>query len=350
MTKLFLFALTVSILFINADCKSDPVIPIEDITPGRRDYVWTVDTLKLPYGDVFTPTRIWGSTPNDVWITGFGDAGDLLWHFDGVRWIRDSTRYLISPSALWGTANNNIWLGNSNGAFWRYDGTRWNKFSEHKINGFDRIVIQGIYGTVSNDLWAVGFADQFNGGTKYIGIIMHFNGTQWEFTQTPEIKSGFKDVFKQKLTELLFIGGGGYDTTGYIYKIFKYDYKTISLINSNNESGSSIYMVNDKIYFVIGQKIYKYENNKMESWKDLSNTNFVGVMNGRTEKDFFTYTSGDFITWGIGHYDGSNFQTIYTLPPNFRISGMMVFEKTVFFQSYSTSSNINIVVHGVLQE
>jgi hypothetical protein len=351
MTKLLLATLLATALFINADCKKDIVDPpIEDLKPGSRNYTWTVDTLKLPFGDVFTPSRIWGSSSNDVWITGFGDGGDLIWHFDGTQWTRDSTRYLISPSALWGTARNNIWMGNSNNTFWRYDGAKWYKFSEHKLTGFDRIVIENIWETSANDLWAVGGADQFNGGTQYKGIVMHFDGVQWQFMKLPDLKTGFTEIFQQQATGLFFLGGGGYDSSGYNYKLFVYDGNIITLINSNYLSGSHVYQIKGEVYFAIGQKIYKYLNNIFQQWKDFSNTNYRGVVYGRTEKDFFTLTSSDFISSGIGHYNGTDLQTIYTLPPNYRISGLMVFEKEIFFQSFSTTSNTIIVIHGKLRD
>jgi hypothetical protein len=352
LNKYFFLSFCALLLFINADCKKNPITPIDDLKPGRRDYIWTIDTLKLSEVDLFTPTRIWGSAPNDVWIAGSGDVSwNLLWHFDGVSWKKDSLSRAISPSALWGTAGNNIWLGNySHNSFWRYDGTQWYKFCDITVpSGYDRVVISSIWGTSASDIWAVGFADQFNGGTQYKGIIMHFNGSQWQFVGMPNIKCGFNEVYQDMQTGLIYIGGGGYETNGYTYKIILYDYKNFSEINSNYESGSHVYLVKNKVYFVIAKKIYDYLNKQLQLWKDFSNTNFVGVMYGRTEKDFFTYTSNDFVTWGIGHYNGSDLETIYWFPANFRISGAVIFEEEIFFQGYSLNSNVSIVIHGVLK-
>lgn len=349
--KRFYFLTIVFLSICGLNCKKEVIPPPpEEIQPGRRDYVWAVDTLKLPRSHFFTPSRIWGSNPADVWITGFGDAGNLLWHFDGTVWTRDSTHYLINPSALWGTTSNNIWLGNSNSTFWRYDGTKWYKFSEHKLSGFDAITIVDIYGTSSNDLWAAGDASQFFGGTKYNGVMMHFDGSQWQFVSIPEIRVGFTTIFKQQSTGLYFLHGIQYETTGDTDRIYSFDGRSFNQVHATGQFGTNIFLVRDEVYFVMNRKIYKYFDNKMELWKDFTGTGFVGVMVGRSEKDFFTYNTTDFVTWNLGQYNGTDLQTIYTLPPNYQTFGVKVFEKDIFFQNYLSQSAPSIIVHGKLKE
>ena len=63
---------------------------------------------------------------------------------------------------------------------------------------------------------------------------------------------------------------------------------------------------------------------------------------------FFSYTTTDYLTWGVGHYNGTDFKTIYTLPLDMRMSGVMLFEKDIFVPCYSSSSNGVIVLHGQL--
>lgn len=60
----------VSIIILNTCDTTEP--PKDEIEPGRRDYVWEVDTLEIPFTYLH---RIWGSSPNDVWAIGPG--GDL---------------------------------------------------------------------------------------------------------------------------------------------------------------------------------------------------------------------------------------------------------------------------------
>jgi hypothetical protein len=178
LTKLILLIMLVCALFLNLKCKDDSscsTCPPIDNTPGRRDYVWTIDTLRIPQGEIFYPSRIWGSASNDVWISGSGSSTYLLWHFNGESWKRDSTPKYFTPWGLWGTASNNIWLGNDNNTFWRYNGTQWYKYCDIiPPTGFDRVTITGIWGNQPKDMMGVG---SVNGGGGYKGVIMRFNGT-----------------------------------------------------------------------------------------------------------------------------------------------------------------------------
>ena len=58
--------------------------PTDELKPGRRDYTWAVDTVKIPFNYL---RRFWGSSPNDVWAVGSGGGLDqTIWHFDGNGW------------------------------------------------------------------------------------------------------------------------------------------------------------------------------------------------------------------------------------------------------------------------
>ncbi|VAX19304.1 hypothetical protein MNBD_IGNAVI01-1494, partial [hydrothermal vent metagenome] len=51
----------------------------EEIPPGRRDYVWEIDTITAPF---FSLTGISGVAPNDVWAVGPGGGLDkTIWHY-----------------------------------------------------------------------------------------------------------------------------------------------------------------------------------------------------------------------------------------------------------------------------
>ena len=63
MKKHILFVVLITIVLLNLGCKKTLIGPVQDI-PGRRDYIWTVDTLNYPYNTIY---RIWGSSPTDVW-------------------------------------------------------------------------------------------------------------------------------------------------------------------------------------------------------------------------------------------------------------------------------------------
>jgi hypothetical protein len=64
-----------TIKFLNA-CSDGPTETIED-KPGRRDYVWTVDTLNYPYAQMY---RMWGRNSKDLFLLML----DGLVHYNGM--------------------------------------------------------------------------------------------------------------------------------------------------------------------------------------------------------------------------------------------------------------------------
>ncbi len=184
----------------------------EDIKPGSRNYEWTLDTLKLKNGDFLILTRMWANNSNDVWAIGFGDVSrNLIWHFDGNRWSTDSIPRGMSPTGLFGFGSNNVWLGTAEGAFWHYNGFIWSEVSKHSITGYDRVVIENIWGTAPNNIYAVGFAENYT-IFDYKAILMRYNGTKWDFLQIPDFKLSFTNIRQQSSTGNFIIEA--YDLSG----------------------------------------------------------------------------------------------------------------------------------------
>ncbi|MEJ5261539.1 MAG: hypothetical protein WHT45_02585, partial [Ignavibacterium sp.] len=95
------------ILLTAFSCKDDGITPPE-LKPGRRDYTWTVDTLKPPEGLSF-PSRMWGANASDVWAVGMAYLNAYcIWHFDGKLWTNYTPDKYIDPRGIWGTSSNNI--------------------------------------------------------------------------------------------------------------------------------------------------------------------------------------------------------------------------------------------------
>jgi len=342
---------TILLLFALIDCRKNPVASLDDIKQGRRDYEWFIDTLALYNGDRFTPMRIWGSAPNDVWLTGSGDVSwNLLWHYDGVSWKKDSAQRQIAPAALWGFASNNIWLGTVSNTFWHYDGNKWYKYSEHVLPGFTYNMILSIWGRTPNEIYGVGASMN---DTMVRGIIMKFNGIQWNYMNISPTPGGFTDIRQQFGSGLFFLDGNVVlSGIGTVYKLYTFDGKSLTEIYSSPEYPASVNEINGKIYCVYAKKIYKYRNNQLQLWLDLASTTFAGKVYGRSEKDFFGFATdrvGSYIQCAIGHYNGTDFQNLFELNTDFRVSCGFIFEKDVFFPCFSVTSNTVVVVHGKLK-
>lgn len=313
--------------------------PDDDIKPGRRDYTWTVDTLKPAEGRSL-PSRMWGANANDVWAVGLAYLNAYcIWHYDGSSWVNYTPDKYIDPRGIWGTSSDNIWIGSTDGAFWHYDGTTWNKFSETVIPNFQQFIVQSMCGNNPNNIYAVGYADSIDGST-YKAIIMRFDGVKWSQVNIPVIKNSLNKILYDKVTNKFLITSWIFNQSNEL--IYSFDGINLENIFSTQE-GTSIYMIGENIYSVVKSIIYKYQNNRFESLIDFSTTNYAGAAYGRNEKDFFT------INWdGIGHYNGTDIVTIYPKWTNdWSPSGGIVFEKDVFFiweDSYNT-----FIVHGRLQ-
>jgi hypothetical protein len=65
------FLVFISVVIISCNQTTEP-----EPQPGRRDYVWRIDTLQMPVNFLGS---VWGATPNDVWAVGAGDPVRRNW-------------------------------------------------------------------------------------------------------------------------------------------------------------------------------------------------------------------------------------------------------------------------------
>jgi hypothetical protein len=145
-----------SVIAVFVSCKKDtPPEPPSGTKPGKRDYVWTVDTIAYPGSFQTTMRDIWASSPTDVYIVGHNDQ----------------------PGP---------------GTMFRYDGTRWSTTRFHAAEGggvAGPVSLSSIYGFGPNDIYAVGqrFQTNPNPPPNFLdsSLIIHFDGSQWSEAQLP---------------------------------------------------------------------------------------------------------------------------------------------------------------------
>lgn len=165
-----------TVLFLQFTTSCNTTEPFDDIKPGRRDYVWTVDTLKANPGDLFYMFSLWGSSPTDIWVVGHADASDLSkWHYDGISWKRDVTRISSNLQSIYGFATNDVWMCDAPGlGVYHYNGQQWSTSYSYNESG-TRLGLNNIWGETSNNIYAVGGIDTISNG-NYRGAILHFDG------------------------------------------------------------------------------------------------------------------------------------------------------------------------------
>lgn len=307
----------------------------EDLEPGRRDYIWTVDTLKANPWDLFYLFSLWGSSPTDIWATGSGGASDVtLWHYDGVSWTRDLSCLSSNMMCVFGFAQNDVWACDApGGGIYHYNGQQWS-ISYNYNNPGTCFLSTNIWGDAPNNIYAVGAIDFLNG--DYKGAILHFDMNSWSFLSIPDYSVGFTWIRRGNMEcNKYYLSAVRYESVGDTNILFELDGTNLKEIYSGQE-GASVCEMNGKMYFPIGKKIFKYKNDQFVLWKDFSVTNFTGWICGRSETDFFTLAAD-----GLAHYNGNDLITIFstTLP----VSGIIIFDKDIFF-----ILNFNIIVHGKL--
>jgi hypothetical protein len=335
---LFIFCqLTIS------SCSSDITGPPEENIPaGRRDYEWTVDTLKSP--ELLDISRLWGSSPDNVWAIGTSSStATTIWHYDGNIWRCDSAYRPMTPWAIFGFSPNEVWIGTNNSYVWKYDGKSWMPFKEYKKNGYTNIVFLNMYGVSPNQIYAVGYAERYN-PYSYTGIVMCYDGTDWKFIDIPDVETSFMGIRVDKKTGTLIIQGY---TEGVGGKLYAWDGKNLTEIYNGDYPAVS--NINDQIVVTIKQKIYKYTNSKLVLWMDETGSNLIGkIWGGRSEKDFFWNSYN-----GVAHFNGTNFEILYeiTADNNTGINAGIIFEKEVFFLTKQIDyQEKNIIIHGRLKE
>ena len=186
---------------------------------------------------------------------------------------------------IFGFTNNDVWIGDASNSIWRFQGNNWFKFKTLSLQGFDRIEINSIWGDATNNIYAVGGADQNSGGIDYRGIMLRYDGSNWNYLNLSDIRAGFYKITQKKTTGEFIIYGTNFDS-GFLNKLYVYNGSTLDEIYSGYEQPFLNQMAGE-VYITLDRKIYKYNSGKIEFWKDFPGTSFLGFKGGRNEKDFF---------------------------------------------------------------
>ncbi len=333
--KIFVVVISFVVLILSS-CNSNPVDSPPQ--PGRRDYTWTIDTLKADQLGFQSLRGIWGPSPSDVWVVG--DAAtyvNKVWHYDGTQWKNYLLDQFATPVRICGISSSEIWMVTTISDIWKYDGSKWYKFTTIVPEGYQRILFEDIYG-YHNNIYAVGVALKPNG--DYTGIIVHYNGYSWSVVNTPQIKEYFLFVRFLESGDIVICGLNLFDTSKSA-RLYKLKDGNLSLV-SKSVMDYNLGILNSKLYVNTNKKVYEYKDGSLVEVLDLSGTSYLGEIFGRTIKDFFCATEG----WNLGHFNGEDIKIIY--PSVGYVNNALVFEKDVFVIC-SALDNTNYILHGVLK-
>ena len=346
-----IFAVVISlVVLILSSCNSNPVDPpiIPEIQPGRRDYEWTEDTLKVANGEFAHLSSLCGGQPDDIWAVGPASLSQLgIWHFDGKSWKNfiDDPTYTFNQTSLWGISSSDIWLGNFDGIIWHYDGKVWDNYTRLQIKRYQNFGIHSLLGVSTTEIYAVGVAYNSYFNEDQLGGIFKYDGKQWEQIELPKLYLNFFQLRKAKNGDFVIPAlKGSVDSTKLVVwngKEFKVLFAEIGFASFN------VFNIGETTLFNIGKIIYKYnDDGTYKLWKDFSGTDYYDkILCSRSEKDFFV---GSWALQGINHYNGTDLKLIYSAP-NTRVMAGLIFDKDVFFTLLDLKTNNTRILHGHLQ-
>ena len=333
------------VLFIFININSCNGVTEPEIQPGRRDYVWTIDTLAIPF---MSFSRIWGSAADDVWIVGpGGDLDKTIYHYDGVKWKTDGISRPLSLLSVWGFGKNNVWFGGMDGRLWYYDGNNLKEHSRFETTREKNIGFQEIWGDSPSNIFAAGYSGDEENRTA---VMAHFNGSTWDITNFTNLKKyNFLRIRRaDKESKTYYIWAIKSDPiTGDLVSILEYNGKAdIKLIYEGKDviqSGAFIQKIDNELYFVTGNSINKYSNNEFKQFLQIRFHNFGTQIFGRSKNDIFLRMLD-----GIAHYNGSNIEYLYRFNGNISITDAFLFDKEVFFLALDLTNGNDLIYHGKL--
>ena len=342
-TKIIFFTLAI-ILSPFFSCNDNPLDPYETLLPGRRDYVWEVDTLAIPFTILH---EIWGSSPTDVWAIGPGGGLDkTIFHYDGEKWTNDGISRPISPLCIWGFAQNDVWIAGFEGRIWHYNGNDWSESLHIKDPLFVYSAFTDIWGENPNNIWTVGLLDSAN---IRKGLMYHYNGVKWkriniDYTggQLLKIRRGLKTSKNYYLTGLWES-----DVIGDSIKILEYNggkhLKQLKISPFRYGKWMDVQEINDEIIFTINDELYTYENGNFKFFiKNPFPDSFQGI-HGRNKKDIFWLMND-----GITHFNGNNIEYLLKVNSSQRFARAVLFKNEVFFLAVEISTGLSLIYHGRL--
>jgi len=346
--KSVLLLLIIVLFAFFTSCKSSGTGPEDNVPAGRRDYVWTVDTLnKLgPYNNY---TLLFGTSPTNIWCVGVGYYSDRFLRYDGQKWSFLKGVGAFDPRSIFGLDENDIWFGGYDGSIWHYTNGKFDKVGTYPIAEYGEAVYQCIWGETKNDIFASGCIYS-SLRDKIYGILMHYNGKKWEYVLQPSMLLQFQSIKRGiKSSDNYFLIGITNSNSPDSSIIFSYDGNNLKRIYYEEYSlftAPGMIVLNDYMYFAFKEKLFKYFNNQFQLVRDFSGNNIkhLGKISGRSVKDLFFDLNG-----GIGHYNGTDIKPIYSYDNTTQIFASLHLENESYFLCFDRMKKEYLLIHGSLK-
>ncbi len=314
MLNIIMLALLASVIH---NCSNSSIEFSEsDIPNGRRDYIWTVDTL--PHRTAQLNTALFGFSHNNVWVA----RGNAIYHHDGKAWT-ESFQCETPINAIFGLSPNDVWAVGLN-IFYHFDGIQWQEFSRFSVSEYAQWNY-GLFGLRPNEIFCTGERFKNQTGSQSVdsteGVIMKFDGVKWSHLQISYSKDVlFHSIFYDRINQKYYLSGRSLDIQRHLswIDLFEFDGR-IDVKKINDGRQNALFLIhrsiNGKAYFFSknNQEILLYRNRRFVKYKDFSGSHLSSVIGARTEKDFIGF-GGEEPERKLLHYDGKNLVILHDVP------------------------------------
>jgi len=340
-----------SLLLVGGACQQHPTTP-EPREPGRRDYVWTVDTLAAEMNYI---RDVWGATPADVWAVGpAGTYRNRLWHSDGTAWTAYTQEEIwCGGKTLHGFSADNIWMGGQAGWFsegagiWHYDGVTWEEQAVYNVEGAYSVHIWSIHGRTPDDIYACGMFSyvQEPRNSTYRGFILHYDGNTWEEVYRATWESQFLEVLQAE--NRVYIDALEHWDTNTFYEL---QGSRLDTVHSRRGRNGVMNLIDEAVYFTMRHGVYRNKNGTFQRIRAFDMANFGYQVYGRHPTDLFLRMLD-----GVAHYNGTDTQQLYTYPDQAEariINEPLILERDIFFilNDHTLGPRYsNMIRHGTLK-
>jgi hypothetical protein len=340
---LFLFLTTFTFaLIITLSCDDSPNGPDEP-PPGRRDYRWKVDTVNVPFNYL---TRMWGSSPTDIWAVGSGGSSDQrIWHYDGDDWKTDGISKLIGPASVYGFSSDNVWFAGREGKIFHYDGKSFvEKFYFENPGSFGLYVFMDIWGPSTDEIYAVGFIDSLE---QRKAMMFKYNGNEWARVSLPKNNFTIHRIRKYTEENNFYFNcraeHSQYPDSNALVSFNGREFEYLFFDIADKDGKLTISDIGDNYYATIGDTVFIIQNNKKIMVDIFDNNQFGNTVFGRNENDLFLRMED-----GIAHYNGTDVEYLQRFDTRQSVMDEAIFEKEVFLLVIDFERDYNLIYHGTL--
>lgn len=313
----------------------------EKSQPGRRDYVWSVDTITVPK---ITFRSIWGETPNNIFIVapGYGTYAEKLYHFNGNKWdMLRISNIEWDPTCVIGSSDNTLFFGDYKGMIYRYDSQnlKLDYTYPETINTYANYIQMMCKGK-NDEIFAI-FQASYNSSTSVLNVVLKYDGEKW-YSFFSIVSNWSFSTIKYLNNKLYLVGENLQDEPKYLFELSDGKLKKIKEVLGTG-TFLNINLINGKLYAITKGLLERYNGN-MFLPVIVFDKDLAYYASGRNEKDIFLTGYN-----GIYHYDGNDIKTLYKLPfyEFILMNDPLIFEDEIFVYGESIANwGQNIIIHG----